>query len=162
MLFAGRLFGIGVVYSLILMPLLYAAYASPTLRRPESVFHVGHSVMLAVGAFWVYLALFSFLRTMTKKSLAIGMAYIGALDAAVAKLEYISVSKLAIWHHSAVIYNDAYPPGTRGLRILRTALHPDETASGSIWFLVIAFVVLLIAGAWMARTREYPVAGAVA
>jgi len=162
LLFLGRLVGIGFSYSILLTALLAVAFNIWPVEEGGDVFPVARTIALAVGVFWVYLALFAFLRTVLKRSLLIGMGYIAVLDVLVSKMPYMGVVKLSVWHHAAVIYGAPFKAGTPGLRILTTALHPDETAGGSILILAITFVVCAVLGAVATRTREYPVAGAVA
>lgn len=161
-LYLGRLVGTGVSFSILLAVLIWVALRVRTMDADAQRVDPGQVQLLAVAGFWVYFALFAALRTLLKRALLVGMAYIMLLDLMVSKMPYIGIAKLSIWHHLMVIYTDGGKARADGLRVVVRSLHPDETASGAILFLVGMFVISAFLGAWFTRTREYHVAGAVA
>ncbi|MEM8884398.1 MAG: ABC transporter permease [Planctomycetota bacterium] len=162
LIYLGRLFGTGIAFSVLLAITLSAAlHLRPVLNAPPWLDPFG-TVKLAVGVFWVYLAIFAGVRTILKRALLVGMLYILVLDLFISHMVYIGLAQFSIWHHVAVIYTEDFERTYRGLRFLRQAIPEGAAASESVRFLAVAFGLAAFLGAWFTRTREYPVAGAVA
>ena len=162
LLYLGRLAGTGLAYSLLLGALLAVALNVREVAEDALLVDRARVMGLAIGGFWAYFALFAALRTLWKKALLAGMAYIMVIDLMVSKMTYIGIAKLSIWHHLMVIYSGNDAAGVSGLRTVMRSLHPDETAWGAGVFLLVLFGITAALGAWFTRTREYHVAGAVA
>ena len=161
-LYLGRLFGTGLSFSVLFGALFWLALHVRNVEAGARFVDPTRTFALALGGFWVYLALFACLRTLWKRALLVGMIYIMLLDFAVSKMTYVGIAKLSVWHHLMVIYVGPGEGTVRGLRFVQRGIHPDETAGGAALFLVGMFVITAVLGAWFTRTREYHVAGAVA
>jgi len=161
-LYLGRLFGTGLSFSLILAALTGLALHVRDVGADAVLVDRTRVLLLALLGFWVYLAFFACLRTLLKRALLVGMAYLMVLDLAVSKLPAVGMAKLSVWHQLMVIYAAGADGPVPGLRLVLRSLHPDETVSGALLFLGSVFVISTLLGAWFTRTREYHVAGAVA
>jgi len=162
LLYLGRLIGTGLAHTLLLGVLLYAALHARDVAPGARLVEPARVLGLGIGGFWVYLAFFACLRTIWKRALLVGMAYIMVVDLMISKMPYIGIAKLSVWHHMMVIYTGNDAAGVPGLTMVMRSLHADETPGGAGVFLVAAFGIAAALGAWLARTREYHVAGAVA
>jgi len=131
--------------------------------QPRWVFVAWIAIAIGLGGFFVYLALFAALRTLLKRALVAGMFYTLVVDLAVSRMPAVGAAKLSVWHHLMVIHCSAFEMGSSRVtaRLVRT-IAPGETFTTSAVTLAAIGLFALVLGMWMARAREYPVAGAVA
>jgi len=162
-LYLGRYLGFGVAYAFLFVPAMAIALH---LRAPAAELagvSLWRPIGIGLGGFFAYLALFSLLRTLLKRALVVGMFYILTVDMAIAKFPGVGAAKLSIWHHLVVIHSDAFEPGqTKLLATFARTIGAGENAGVSTMVLLVGGITALVLGMWIVRTREYPVAGAVA
>jgi ABC-type transport system involved in multi-copper enzyme maturation permease subunit len=162
LLYLGRFFGTGLSFTVILALLVGAALNAREIALGQPNVDRGLALQLSIAGFWVYFGLFACLRTLLRRALLFGMAYILILDLMISKAPYVGLAKLSIWHQLMVVYLGSVDTAGSSVHSMSYAFHADETAAGAWMFLAGTFVVSVLLGAWFTRTREYHVAGAVA
>ena len=163
-LYLGRLLGLGAAWSLLFAVVsTIGLHARPIEPDPVAADLV-RPIWIGILGFFAYLSAFAFVRMVFKRALLAGMVYIVALDGAISKAVAIGANKLSIWHYMYLVHIEPYGEARRipGFRSLARSIAPGETAEGAIWVLAGIAVVSTLLGMWMTRSKEYPVAGAVA
>jgi ABC-type transport system involved in multi-copper enzyme maturation permease subunit len=162
-LYLGRVLGIGAAWSLLFGLILgFGLHQRPISPDPIPA-ELWRPVWIGIAGFWAYFTAFAVLRVLLKRALLVGMFYILLVDGFMSKMAGMSVTKLALWHHMVTVDLSPYEDyKLRGFVWAQKTIAPEETASGS--WMVIAGVALAsaVVGMWLARTKEHPVAGAVA
>jgi ABC-type transport system involved in multi-copper enzyme maturation permease subunit len=161
--YLGRYLGAGVGYALLFVPAMFIALHAQSPAESLGDVSLWRPIAIGLGGFFVYLAFFALLRTVLKRALVAGMFYTLVVDLAVSRMPAVGAAKLSVWHHLMVIHCSAFDMGSARVtaRLART-IAPGETLTTSAVALASIGLFCLGLGMWMARTREYPVAGAVA
>ena len=162
-LYLGRLLGIGAAWSLLFGLVLGFGLNQRPMSPDPIAPDVWRPVWIGIAGFWAYFAGFAVLRMLLKRALVVGMFYILLVDGFMSKMAGMSVTKLALWHHMVVLHLSPYgEQRVRGFVWAQKTIAVEETADGSLLVLVCAAVAGALVGMWIARTKEHPVAGAVA
>jgi len=161
--YLGRYLGSGFGYAVLFVPAMFIALHVQTPVAALGDVSRLRPIAIGLGGFFVYLALFAMLRTLLKKALVAGMFYTLVVDLAVSRMPAVGAAKLSVWHHMMVVHCSAFEMGSaRVTARLAQTIAPGETFTTSVVSLASIGLGSLALGMWMARTREYPVAGAVA
>lgn len=162
LVFAGRVLGFALAYGLMLAGTVAGVAWIHAASVPLTAVQVAASAGIAVAGMGTYLAFFATLRAIFKKSLYIGFAIAFIVEGFISKLPGVGgLARISVWHHMAVLTarllenepNYKMPEATR--------VDFSETAQGSLTVMGVIFVVSLVLGMRLAKSREFHVPAAV-
>ena len=160
--FVGRLLGVGAAFGLFVGLVSWAAARVYDEDVRLAASEVAGAVVSALAGLLAYLAFFAALRVLTRRALVIGFVLAFVFEGAISKLPEGNVSRVSVWHHSALLFVRGLPD--RDLRRLEglEGIREEETA-GSAWRVLAAvFLVSTAVGAWLVQRRETPIPAATA
>lgn len=159
--FAGRLFGLGIPFALVLALGVGAATLLYARRVHLGPGHIWTTVWVALAGFAVYLALFAALRAFFRRALGIGFVLAFMFEGMVSKAPDSAIADYSIWRHLAVTFTNAveefgFPRGIHEMGFLA------EDPADSRFALLAVFLVALGLGLWRVQAQEVRLPAAVA
>jgi ABC-type transport system involved in multi-copper enzyme maturation permease subunit len=159
--YLGRLLGFTCAFGVILTAAVYASAFLAKATTELSAREVAGSAAIAVGGFAVYAAFFAALRAYFRRALYIGFLLTFIFEITISKIPVAGITRISVWHHLALFTARLFEGRVPHHDLLGT-VKAEETVGGAITVLACVFLVSLVAGCWVVRSREVRVPAAVA
>jgi ABC-type transport system involved in multi-copper enzyme maturation permease subunit len=159
--FLGRLLGFASGFAIILFLSVVATGLLFAQRIELAAGEIAGAAGIAVAGFFAYTAFFAALRTLIRRALIVGLFLTFFIEGWISKIPFGEITRWTLWHHLSVLVARLF--ADRPFRVDgMESITADETAGGALLVVAGVFLVAVLAGCWIVKTREVRVPAAVA